>query len=90
MTDEKQQFADRTKAKFLAAFDAKFAKGDAEHKDDLFNTDVLREAYDEALDLITYLSVALEIHTSDYQRGYADGFRAALRQPAPSEPESGD
>lgn len=87
MTEEKQLFADRTKAKFLAAFDAKFAKGDAEHKDDLFTTDAAREAYDEALDLLTYLSVVLEARTSEYERGYADGIKAALKQPDPPESE---
>lgn len=80
MTEEKLQFAERLKAKFLARFDAKFAKGDAEHKDDLFSTDVLQESYEEVIDLLTYLSVAIETRQSEYQRGYADGFKAAVLQ----------
>ncbi len=78
MTEEKRQFAERLKAHFLARFDAKFAKGDAEHKDDLFTTDLLEESYDEIVDLLTYISALKEIRASEYQRGYADGFKAAV------------
>lgn len=78
MTEEKQNFADRTKAKFLAAFDMKYAKGDAEHHEDFFSLDHLREGYDEIVDLISYISAALEQRDMAYQRGYADGVYAAL------------
>lgn len=78
MTEDKEQFADRTKAKFLASFDAKFRKGDAEHHEDFFALDHKREAYDELIDLITYLSAAIEKSASEYERGYKDGLYAAL------------
>jgi hypothetical protein len=87
MTEEKQQFAERTKATFLAAFDAKYAKGDAEHHNDFFDIDHLREAYDELIDLLTYISAAIEIRQSEYQRGYTDGVHAALKQPDPPDSE---
>lgn len=87
MTEEKRAFAERTKAKFIARFDAKFAKGDAEHQDDFASLDHTREAYDEIIDLIAYISANLEVRQSEYQRGYADGVEAALHSPTPPDNE---
>ena len=81
MTAEKEQLLERIQEKIRTRLNDKFRKGDEEHKDDIFNIDLLSEIFDELIDGLTYVSVKMEQSSDLYQKGYADGFKSALAVP---------
>lgn len=55
MTKEKKKFLKDLKKRFLQEVDKKFPKGDKEHKNDLFDIDLITELEGEVIDTWVYL-----------------------------------
>ncbi len=79
MTEEKEKLLERIQEKIRVRLNDKFRKGDTEHENDLLSIDLLSEAFDEVLDLSVYILALQEKSVDYYQKGYADGFKAALQ-----------
>jgi len=71
MTQEQETHLEYIKQKTLQLLDAKYRKGQAEHGGNLWDIDLLDNAIDEAIDMITYLLALKEKLSNRPTRGLA-------------------
>jgi hypothetical protein len=65
MNEEQESHLWAIKERFVSKLDSKYRAGQGEHGGNLWDRDVLTDAIDEAIDLVTYLD------TADYKRRQA-------------------
>ena len=79
MTPEKAAFLQALAEKTSKRQHGKFTEGDESHKEDFMAIDHLEEAFDEAIDLLSYIYGAMQAKRNEFEAGRVYGFEQAVK-----------
>jgi hypothetical protein len=78
MTEDKEQLLRDLKSKVESRLDRKFRLGDEEHKESIMTINSLDEAFDELIDGLTYIYIAMKQKEKDMEKIQAETFKKVV------------
>jgi hypothetical protein len=78
MEESKEQLLRDLKCKVESRLDLKFRKGDEEHKESIMTINSLDEAFDELIDGLTYIYIAMKQKEKEVEKIQTETFKKVV------------